>query len=959
MAVNMEFCLLGPLMLRCDGVPVPTPPGKQQVVLAALLLRAGRVVSARELTELLWESAPPPSAQVTLRNYMRRLRHALGDADRSRISTQPGGYLMRVEAGELDVFRFEAQIKSAQAALRDRMWDQASARASEALSLWRGEPLADAGCEALAQRDAPWLAELHMQALEARIEAQLHLGDHAAVIAQVKSLTAEQPLREHLHGLLMRALYLSGRQSEALLAYQQARERLIDELGTEPGVELRELHQRILNADPALSAAESARVAPGGPGSGNGPAQGRGSPRNLPGSVYQFTGRRKELAALTGRLAQADTSRPSAALIWVIGGMAGIGKTALAVHWAHQVAERFPDGQLFVNLRGFDPMGTPVSPTDALSDLLDALGLPAEGIPPGLDARAGLYRSLLWARRVLVVLDNARDAAQVRPLLPGGPRCGVVITSRGPLAGLAAAEGARLLTLDLLPEAEARELLVRRLGAARLNAEPAAADELARACGGLPLALSVAAARVSAYPRLGLRALAEELTDAQRRLDALDAGDVATSVRAVFSWSLRGLPAPAARLFRLLSFHPGPDFTCPAAASLAGVALPEARRTLRELAEAHLISEHAPGRFGVHDLLRAYAAEQAAAVGDTLDGRMAVHRILDHYLHTVDAANRIIFPARERLALPAPQPNVRPQHLANAAQAQAWLQAERRVLIAAAYQAAALGFDRHAWQIPFSLSMFLAFQGHRDEWSAVQRSALAAAQRLGDQAAQARLHIGYAHACVSADLKQDGFAHLHHALDLYRQLEDRAGQGRAHVAFSLILNSQGRHREAFGHAQHALVLAWSTGSRPNLAQALNATGWTDAHLGNLPHALDCCQLALDLHRETGNRVGQAETLDSLGYIYQQSGDHGHAIASYQRSLSILRALASRHEEAVTRARLGDAHFAAGHPRKARKAWQRALAVFAEENHPNTGPVLWKLHCLRHPANGEGGGRGGL
>ncbi len=675
-------------------------------------------------------------------------------------------------------------------------------------------------------------------------------------------------------------------------------------------------------------------------------------PRQLPGPVGQFAGRQRELAALTSLLESADRA-PAAVVISAIGGTAGVGKTALAVHWAHQVAGRFPDGQLYVNLRGYDP-GRPVPPSEALAGFLRAFGVAGQDIPGDADERAAAYRTLLAGRRMLVVLDNARDAAHVRPLLPGSPGSLAVVTSRRQLTGLVTAEGAHALMLDLLTEAEARELLALRLGPVRLDAEPAAVAELIGLCAGLPLALAVAAARVCAQPRRRLGPFARELKDAQPMLDRLETWDTATSVRAVFSWSLHSLSQSAVRMFGLLGLHPGPDITISAAASLAGTSPSQACRALRELAEAHLATERVPGRFSLHDLLHAYAAEQAAASGGARERRAALHRLLDHYLHTADAANRALYPTRQPLDLPAPRPGTQLPDLAGAQQARGWFLAERRGLIAAAHQAADLGFDRHAWQIPFTAAMFAGLHGYWDDWTAVQRSALGCARRLRDQAALARLHIVSVHACMSAGCEQDALGHLQAALDLYRQSGDRVGQARAHVAFSLVLNRQGQHAEAFGHAQHALVLYWSVGRRTETAQALNATGWSYAHLGYPRRAMTCCQRALDLHREAGNRVGEAEALDSLGYIHQQLGEHGLAVASYQRALGILRELAIRHEEAVTRTRLGDAHLAAGHPRQARRAWRLALAVFAAENHHNARSVHGRLAYLRDVANGGTG-----
>jgi tetratricopeptide (TPR) repeat protein/transcriptional regulator with XRE-family HTH domain len=673
-------------------------------------------------------------------------------------------------------------------------------------------------------------------------------------------------------------------------------------------------------------------------------------PRQLPAPPARFVGREAELAMLTALLGPAGNAAPAGVVIAAIGGTAGVGKTSLAVHWAHQVISRFPDGQLYVNLRGFHPSGRPMPSAEAIHCLLEALGVPAEQIPASLDAQAGLYRSLLSGRRMLVVLDNARDAEQVRPLLPGSPGCLALITSRGNLAGLVAAEGAHHLLLGLLSDAEARELLTQRLGAARVGAAPSVAAELIRMCARLPLALAIAAALISARPQLGLGEFAEELRDARGRLDALDTGDAAASVRAVFSWSLGNVPTQAARLFGLLGLHPGPDITIPAAASLAGMPPPAARRALDKLTEAHLVTEHAPARFAMHDLLRAYAAEQAATYG-AQEQRAAVHRMLDYYVHGLYAANRLLYPGRDPLVPMAPQAGAVPEMLTDARQAQAWMEAERRVLTAVTAQAGELSFDTHAWHIACYLAMFLDLHGYWAEWAATQRIALISAQRLGDVTAQARIHLISSHACMRLGSEQDAGDHLENALRLERQRQDRVGQARIHVAFSLVLNHQGKHSEAFGHAQQALVLYWSAGHRAGLAQALNAIGWSEAHMASPQRAVACCQKAICLHRETGNKLGEAEGWDSLGYAYHQLGDHGQAIECYERAIGGHRELASRHEEAGCRTRLGDVYFDSGHPELARRSWKRALAVFDEEHHPNADRVRRRLQHLRSEADG--------
>jgi transcriptional regulator with XRE-family HTH domain len=430
-------------------------------------------------------------------------------------------------------------------------------------------------------------------------------------------------------------------------------------------------------------------------------AQATAVPRQLPAAAPGFAGREAELRALADLLGQTDAG-PGMVVISAIAGTAGVGKTALAVHWAHQIADRFPDGQVYLNLRGFGPAGEPVAPADAIRLLLDSLGVAPEQIPAGLDPQAALYRSLLADRRMLIVVDNARDAAQVRPLLPGSQGCLVVVTSRSQLAGLAVADGARLLTLDVLTEAEARQLMEGRLGCGRVAAELAAVRELTRLCARLPLALAIVAARAAARPALTLAGLAAELRGTQGRLDALGTGDTATDVRTVFSWSCQQLSARATGMFRLLGVHPGPDITVPAAASLAGVPPGAARQALAELAQAHLITEHVPGRYACHDLLRAYAAEQAASHVSAVARRAAVHRALDYYLHTAHAAALLLLSSfRDPIALSSPQPRVRPEQLADRQQALEWFQAERQVLLGAISHAAGAGFSTHAWQLPW------------------------------------------------------------------------------------------------------------------------------------------------------------------------------------------------------------------------------------------------------------------
>ena len=562
----MWLAILGPLLVHDGETQVDVPRGRLRVLLAALLMHAGDPLAADALAELVWDGSPPPGAAVTLRSHMTRLRRVLGPLAGARLVTRYPGYLLQATEEEVDALRFRRLCRDGAAALREAAWARADRLLGEALDLWRGAPLADVGSESLRRDEGQDLEALRLQAEEWQIDAALNLGRHAGLVPRLQSLATRHPLRERFHGQLMLALYRCGRQAEALAAYQRARDVLVTELGVEPGPGLRDIHQQILSADPALAVTEPARHAEGEPQ--------RAVPRELPPAVPAFTGRPAELAALTGLIDRAAEQAPRAVVISAIGGTAGVGKTALAVHWAHQVAERFGDGQLYVNLRGFDPTGAPAAPAEPVRGFLDALGVAPERIPASLHAQAGLFRSLLADKKMLIVLDNARDEQQVRPLLPAGPGCLVVVTSRRQLAGLAAADGARLLTLDLPSHAEARQMLTLRLGADRAAAESDAVDQIASLCARLPLALAVAAARAHTRPRFSLAALAAELSDIASRLDALDAGDPAASVRTVFSWSYQQLSPDTARMFRLLGLHPGPDITVLAAASLTATARP-------------------------------------------------------------------------------------------------------------------------------------------------------------------------------------------------------------------------------------------------------------------------------------------------------------------------------------------------------------------------------------------------
>jgi DNA-binding SARP family transcriptional activator/tetratricopeptide (TPR) repeat protein len=939
---DLKFYLLGPLAVRRGPDVVAISPGKQQALLAGLLLKANTVVSVGELTEVLWDSRPPPSARPSLQTHVMRLRKSLSDHDHSLISAQPDGYMITVGVSNLDVNLFERSLAGARDAARARSHADAAARLRTALALWRGQALAGIASETLAMREVPRLTEMRLDALEARIDADLHLGRHAEVISELRLLTAANPLRERLHAMLMLALYRDGQQAGALAAYHVARKALVEALGAEPGTELRGLQQKILAADAEIAAPDHPDVAAGPAGAGHvfPERQAAGTvPRQLPAPVAHFTGRTAELSALAGLL---DQRGGGTVAISAIAGTAGIGKTALAVHWAHHVANRFPDGQLYVNLRGFGPSGPAMTSEQGARLLLDGLGAKPEQIPADLDAQAALYRSMSAGKRMLIVLDNARDAAHVRPLLPAAPGCLVLVTSRNDLTGLAAADGAHLIFLDLLTEEQSRELLAHRLGEARVGAELAAVAELTALCARLPLAISIVAARAAARPGLSLAAAAADLREATSALDALSTGDPSTDVRQVFSWSCQQLSDRAAGMFRLLSVHPGPDISVPAAASLAGVPASRARQALAELARAHLISQPVPGRYAMHDLLRTYAAEEARAVESSSDRRAACHRVLDHYLQTASAAALILSPDREMVELSVPHPEVRPEELTDRGRALAWFGAERQVLLSIIDQAASDAFSTHAWQLPWAMAPFLEGQGCWHELVQTQEFALAAARELGNKAAQAEARFLKSHAHVRLGANGDAIAELTISLELARQLGNTLLRARAHFNLAQISHLTGHDDEAVSHARRSLRLCRATANRWGEAVSLNAVGWYSAHLGNHRAGLYYCGKALALHRQIGSQRGEAAALDSLGYVHFLLGNYAEAVGCYQDAIAIHGGTGDLDDQAEFLVHLGDAHQAAGDHDAARRAWQHALAILDDLQHPAAARLRTRL-----------------
>jgi tetratricopeptide (TPR) repeat protein/transcriptional regulator with XRE-family HTH domain len=703
-------------------------------------------------------------------------------------------------------------------------------------------------------------------------------------------------------------------------------------------------------AEDFLALARAARMPDAGPDdSGAEPAMPSGSgapassiPQQLPSGLMVFTAREPELKALNTALDGAGATA-GALLVLAVTGAPGVGKTSLALHWAHQVADRFPDGQLYVNLHGFGPSGAATRSGTAIRGFLDALDVPADRIPSDPEGQEALYRTVLAGKRVLIVADNARDAAAVRPLLPGSSGCAVLVTSRDRLMGLAVADGAFIVPLEPFTATEADELLIRRLGPERVGAEPEAAAALIEISSRLPLALGIAAALAAAQPGRSLASLVSELSGHASPLEALDTGDPMTTAGAVISWSYRYLSAPLADVFRDLGVHPGPDVSVAAVASLSGRPAAEAQAALRQLVDASLVAEQVPGRYTLHDLLRTFAAAQAGAPGTARDSRPpAVRRLLDHYLHTAFAADRALNPAREPIRLDAPVPGVVPEAVGDHDDAMTWFEIEHKVLVAAVSLAAADGFVSHAWQLPWTLVDYFERRGYWSDWLETQRIALAAAQGQGDLTALAHASRGLGIACSRTGHDDEAYQHYAAALGPFRELGDAVGEARVHQDISWLLDRQGRPAEALPHDETALRLYQEAGRLSGQANALNAIGWLNAVLGNYRTTLEHCRRALELQRELGNLRGQAAALDSLGYAHFRLGEHAKAVGRYQQSLQAFRQLADRPNEADVLIHLGDVQAAAGDRTVALDAWRLAFVILSNLRHPDADVVQTRL-----------------
>nr|WP_044954923.1 BTAD domain-containing putative transcriptional regulator [Streptomyces clavuligerus] len=916
-AVDLRFSVLGPVRAWRGGEPMASGSPQQRALLGALLLRDGRTATASELIDAIWGDDPPSQALAALRTYASRLRKVLGPG---ALVSEAGGYAIRVGRECVDLF--EAQELALEAEKTRAAGDRERARAliGKSLGLWDGEPLAHVpGPYAENQRTR--LEEWRLQLLETRLDLDLEAGAHAEAVSELTALTAAHPLRERLRELLMVALYRSGRQAEALAVYADTRRLLADELGVDPRPELSRLQERILRADVELTR----------PGGREAPAPRIAQPAQLPATVPDFTGRASFVQDLGTQLAAPDG--PVMA-VSALAGVPGVGKSTLAVHVAHAARHRFPDGQLYIDLQGAGSHAA--QPVAVLGAFLRALGTPDASIPDSLDERAALYRSTLAGRRLLVLLDNARDAAQIRPLLPGTAGCAVLVTSRTRMVDLA---GARLIDLDVMSPEEALQLFTRIVGAERADAEPEAALDVVAACGFLPLAIRVAASRLAARRTWTVSVLAAKLADERRRLDELQAGDLA--VKATFELGYGQLDPDQARVFRLLGLADGPDISTAAAAAMLGLALHESEDLLEDLVDISLLESAAPGRYRFHDLVRLYARSCAERDETPRDRAAALSRLLDFYLATTAQVYAIERPGD---TLPA---HLTPTELPGLSftdrqTALDWLYAEAHCILTCAQQSTAGPGLRRAVDLLWAAKDLTDSGANSKQYEAATLAACHAARAAGDSRAL----------------------------------------GRAYVALTQVHLVAGRYKEAYTDSVEAARLAEENGDAPSLHWSYNNRGIITVHLGRYAEAEECLQKAIEGHHADGNTPGEASTLCNYARLQLRQGRDEQAVAVARRGVELharqgftLRLANARYElgvtltnagrytealeqlldaqdgfaanrqrlwEGTTQFRIAQAHLAAGRPAPAALHAEQALALGCMGGDSIRGQVLITL-----------------
>ncbi|MBP0455357.1 winged helix-turn-helix domain-containing protein [Kitasatospora sp. RG8] len=918
-APALRFQVLGPVQAWLDGKSLALGSPQQQAVLTALLLHSGRPVTTQDLVDGLWGDRPPAQAIAALRTYISRLRAVIEPRREIRrpaelLISVSDGYALRIPSDALDVAVFENRTSEASAARTAGDLHETHRLLASALGLWSGRALTGVpGPYAESQRLR--LAERHVTVSEERCAAALDIGLHAEMVGELSSLTAEHPLRERLRELLMLALYRCGRQAEALGVYTDTRKLLIDELGVEPGAGLSTMHSRILAADPALTLPAVAAVS--GPAREDLPATVT-PPAQLPADVSDFSGRTDLVADLSSVLMNATGQ---AVVVTSLAGIGGVGKTTLAVHVAHRVRAEFPDGQLYVDLRGAG--ASPADPAVVLGDFLHALGVTET--PDSLEQRAALYRSLLASRRMLILLDNAQDARQIQPLIPGVSGCAVLATSRSRLAGI---PGAHLVDVEELTPAEALALFSAIVGEQRVAAEPEAAMAVVTACGFLPLAVRIAAARLASRPRWSVSDLARRLADQRRRLDELQLGNLAVETTIGLGY---GQLSPAeARAFRLLSLIDSPDLPLAAVTALLGVDEDSAEQLAEALVEANMLECFAPGRYRYHDLLRLYAQRQNERIGDVEEQHAAVRRLLDLLLPTVRNAARAIEPD-DQLPEPLNGLSSRGLDLSASESAREWLRSEIALLLSSV-EAAVHGPStllRPAVDLLIILDSLVEDPTHGPRVRYMLEIADRNAEAYGDSAALARVHFALGTLQSITNDFQSAERSLLKSLRLQDADDVTILRSATTNTLGIILSVANRSAEALPFFEQALAISRVVGAPIGEARLLGNIARAQLDVGDAQSAVRSATGAVTSARASKNGPCLADTLYQLGVVLSSGGSPGTAVAHLQEAHRLYRSQQNRLREGYTLARLAVSLLAAGQHAEAAEAAEESLAIGLE------------------------------
>ncbi|MET7327593.1 BTAD domain-containing putative transcriptional regulator [Nonomuraea sp. NPDC005650] len=954
---GLRFAVLGPVRAWRDGQELDLGTPLQRSILGMLLLREGHAVTPNEMIDAVWGEDAPPRALGALRTYVSRLRTVLEPdrpaRSRPELLTSIGrGYALRLPDGSLDLVRFERGVQESESARKSGRLREAAEGLREALSLFAGEPLAGTvGPYSEHQRDR--LVERRISIVETLMDVDLELGNHAKVVSELIALTADHPLREKLRAQLMLAYYRCGRQGDALNVFTETREALIDELGIEPGPDLAALHQRILAADPTLAAAEVPAEEPAEePEQPQAPQLPR--PAQLPAAVNDFTGR-KEVAVRLRTLLSAQSSGEGVPVA-AISGIGGVGKTALAVHVAHLAEDLFPDGQLYVDLRGYTDETT--APESALGGFLRALGIPPDVIPDGLPERAALYRSILADRRILVLLDNARDAEQVLQLLPGSPGCAAIVTSRGKLADL---PSARLIDLDVMEPGEALSLFASVAGAERVSAEHGAAMDVVAACGFLPLAVRIVAARLAARPSWTVASLVPRLADEQRRLDELRVGNLA--VEATFALGYGQLAPAQARAFRLLSLPKGPDISTGAAAAVLSVSQFEAESVLESLVDASLLEAPAPGRYRFHDLLKLFARRELDKSEQPEARAQALHRLLGFYLASAQSAHSLAY---EGSMIPANIVTISEGlSFTSVDEAVAWLIAEGDSLFAAINQVAASAVAGEqllpAGDLLVAMEPLLEAGTHTREFAHGTRAVLSSAQRLGDQATELRSRYVLGRVLFADNQLKAAEGHFRVVHELSTARGEKIVTGEVLNALAVVVGRQRRHIEALELFDAAMRFYRANDVPAGEALVLSYSARDHLGLGRPADAIAAAEKGLALFTEIGSGAGTARARYHLGIVLSRVGRLTEAVHHHAECLAFFRASKQRVWEQRVCSRLAETFIAAERYPEAVRHAEQALVVSREIGHPygealsltvlgralrGLGSSIRSLECLR-------------